>query len=270
MVSSESVIARELNVPLTGLPSGLDGLRMAHVSDLHFRRWDRASEAAQTLLTDLDYDLLLVTGDFCSFRWKWRQAAELTGRFLERIAQRRPSYAVLGNHDDPRLADADLPLRFLRNESVSLDSPAAGLTLAGVDQSGRRTEDLDAALRRGPASGPTILLAHYPSTVFRVPIGKVRLVLSGHTHGGQIRLPGLGCVWANDRIPRRMSRGLHEVAGTMIHVSPGIGVCLPIQIRVNCPAEVTVLTLVAVASDSDAVGSVPTEKEGQIVWGTFV
>ena len=269
MVSSESVIARELNVPLTGLPSGLDGLRMAHVSDLHFRRWDRASEAAQTLLTDLDYDLLLVTGDFCSFRWKWRQAAELTQRFLGRIAQ-RPAYAVLGNHDDPRLADADLPLRFLRNESVSLDSLGAGLTLAGVDQSGRRTEDLDAALRRGPASGPTILLAHYPSTVFRVPIGKVQLVLSGHTHGGQIRLPGLGCVWANDRIPRRMSRGLHEVAGTMIHVSPGIGVCLPIRIRVNCPAEVTVLTLVAVASDHEAVGSVSTDKEDQLVSGTFV
>ena len=242
---------------------------MAHVSDLHFRRWDRASQAAQSLLTDLDYDLLLVTGDFCSFRWKWRQAAELTGRFLGRIAQ-RPAYAVLGNHDDPRLADADLPLRFLRNESVSLDFLGAGLTLAGVDQSGRRTEDLGAALRKGPASGPTILLAHYPSTVFRVPIGKVQLVLSGHTHGGQIRLPGLGCVWANDRIPRRMSRGLHEVAGTMIHVSPGIGVCLPIRIRVNCPAEVTVLTLVAVASDSDAVGSVPTEKEGQLVSGSIV
>jgi predicted MPP superfamily phosphohydrolase len=268
-VSSEAVIARELNVPLTGLPSGLDGLRLAHVSDLHFRRWDRASEAAQTLLTDLDYDLLLVTGDFCSFRWKWRQTAELTGRFLGRIAQ-RPAYAVLGNHDDPRLADADLPLRFLRNESLSLDFLGAGLTLAGVDQSGRRTEDLDAALRGVPAGGATILLAHYPSTVFRVPIGKVQLVLSGHTHGGQIRLPGLGCVWANDRIPRRMSRGLHEVAGTMIHVSPGIGVSLPLRIRVDCPAEVTVLTLVAAASDHEAVGSAPTEKEDQLVSGSVV
>ena len=268
-MSSEAVIAREVNVPLTGLPTGLDGLRLAHVSDFHFRRWDRASEAAQTLLTHLDYDVLLVTGDFCSFRWKWRRAAELTQRFLEPIAQ-RPAYAVLGNHDDPRLADADLPLRFLRNESVSLDSLGASLTLAGVDQSGRWTEDLDAALRRGPASGPTILLAHYPSTVFRVPIGKVQLVLSGHTHGGQIRLPGLGCVWANDRIPRRMSRGLHEVAGTMIHVSPGIGVSLPLRIRVDCPAEVTVLTLVAVASDREAVGSASTDKEDQLVSGTFV
>ena len=133
IVSSEAVIARELNVPLTGLPSGLDGLRMAHVSDFHFRRWDRASQAAQTLLSDLDYDLLLVTGDFCSFRWKWRQAAELTRRFFEPIARRRPTYAVLGNHDDPRLADADLPLRFLRNESVSLDFLGAGLSLAGAD-----------------------------------------------------------------------------------------------------------------------------------------
>ena len=268
-MSSEAVIAREVNVPLPGLPAGLDGLRMAHVSDFHFRRWDRASQAAQTLLTDLDYDLLLVTGDFCSFRWKWRKAVELTQRFLGPIAQ-RPAYAVLGNHDDPRLADAGLPLRFLRNESVSLDFLGAGLTLAGVDQSGRRTEDLDAALRGVPAGGVTILLAHYPSTVFRVPIGEVQLVLSGHTHGGQIRLPGLGCVWANDRIPRRMSRGLHEVAGTMIHVSPGIGVSLPLRIRLNCPSEVTVLTLVAVASDDEAVGSARMEKEDQLVSGTFV
>ncbi|MFH1110714.1 MAG: hypothetical protein V1790_16175, partial [Planctomycetota bacterium] len=150
----------------------------------------------------------------------------------------------------------------LRRTRRSLPPPAAFPTQPATNLCFRLNQHRLATL------GEKCGLAHYPSTVFRVPMGKVQLVLSGHTHGGQIRLPGLGCVWANDRIPRRMSRGLHEVAGTMIHVSPGIGVCLPIRIRVNCPAEVTVLTLVAVASDHEAVGSAPTEKEDRLVSGT--
>jgi predicted MPP superfamily phosphohydrolase len=111
---------------------------------------------------------------------------------------------------------------------------------------GRRcAENLAAVVDNRSSNEPTILLAHYPSTVFRLPIGCVQLVLTGHTHGGQIRLPGLGCIWANDRVPLRISRGLHHVASTTIHVSPGIGVSLPLRIRWNCPPEVTVLGLMA-------------------------
>jgi len=72
----------------------------------------------------------------------------------------------------------------------------------------------------------------------------VQLVLSGHTHGGQIKLPWLGCVWPNDRIPRRLARGVHEVNGTKVHVSAGIGSSPPLPVRINCPPELSLLTLV--------------------------
>jgi predicted MPP superfamily phosphohydrolase len=264
-VSNGLVVVRELSVPVAGLPTGLDGLRIAHVSDFHFRRWDAVTQAAQSLLLTLDYDLLAVTGDLGNFRWYWRKPADLARRFFEPLAERGTIFAVLGNHDHPRLADADLPLRFLRNESVNLDFFGAKLRLAGLDQSRRRAENLDAVLDNRFSYEPTILLAHYPSTVFRLPIRSVQFVLSGHTHGGQIRLPGLGCLWTNDRIPRRISRGLHHVAGTTIHVSAGIGVSLPLRIRWNCPAEVTVLGLVASHRTGDAPRSATKGRKPELV-----
>jgi len=269
-VGKNPVIVRELNVPLTGLPSGLDGLRIAHVSDLHFRRWDRVTQAAQSLLLTLDYDLLAVTGDLGNFRRHWRMAADLARRFFEPLAERGTIFAVLGNHDDPRMADADLPLRFLKNESVILDFSGAKLRLAGVDQSKRHAEDLSTVLDSRFSQEPTILLAHYPSTVFRLPNRCIQLVLSGHTHGGQIRLPGLGCLWANDRIPRRMSRGLHRVAGTTIHVSPGIGVSLPLRMRWNCPPEVAVLSLVARDPTREAAVKMGSAKKIELLSESFV
>ncbi len=173
--------------------------------------------------------------------------------------------AVLGNHDHSRIAAVSgMPLTFLRNQSVLIERSGTTLELAGVDQSSPRKENLEAALGRVVCSRPrdhgllqdmsarssghatrqvTILLAHYPSTVLRLPPGRVDLQLSGHTHGGQIRLPWLGCLWPTDRIAREHAWGLHVVAGTILHVNAGIGLSPPIPIRINCPPEVTILTL---------------------------
>ena len=90
--------------PIAGLPGPLAGVRIAHVSDFHFRRWDRPTAAAQQLLLSLDYDLLVATGDFADSPMDWRRAAELTERFFAPLAERNPIYATLGNHDPPALA----------------------------------------------------------------------------------------------------------------------------------------------------------------------
>ena len=169
--------------------------------------------------------------------------------FFEPLAANAPIYAVLGNHDDPRLPSvADLPLTFLRNQTDLVRVNGAELNLAGIEQTKPRCGDLDAVLASARPGLPTILLAHYPSTVFRLPPGRVQLVLSGHTHGGQVRFPWLGCLWANDRIPRHMARGIHDVNGTKIHVSAGLGASLPIPIRINCPPELSILTVIPAAA----------------------
>lgn len=238
------VIVRKHTVFVSTLPAELSGLRIAHISDFHFRRWNRLTQAAQDLLLSADYHLVAATGDFGTSPRQWARAADLMQRFFEPIIQRAPIYAVLGNHDNPAMATTPgMPLVFLRNASVLLRHSGGAFELAGLDQHLFGVEDMPTALAGARRHDFTILLAHYPSTVFRLPPGRVALQLSGHTHGGQIRLPRLGCIWANDRIPLRMSRGLHTVAGTILHTSPGIGVCPPIPVRINCPAEVTLLTL---------------------------
>ncbi len=270
VVSSEPVVVQNLSVPIVDLPRALHGVRIAHISDLHFRRWDDVTRSAQELLLTLDYDLLAVTGDLGNFRRNWQKSGDLARQFFEPIAERGAIYAVLGNHDDPRLADVDLPLRYLRNESVSLDLSGVTLTLAGVDQSSPSAENLAVALKGQHAHGPTILLAHYPSTIYRLGAARVHLVLSGHTHGGQIHMPKWGCLWTNDRIPRRMSQGLHDVAGTAIHISSGVGVSLPLLMRWNCPPEVAILTLISSPAFVDSASERQTSTPNPLFSGSFV
>ena len=241
------VVVHEFTVPIRDWPHDLAGLQIAHVSDFHFRRWNETLQHTQNLLAALDYDLLLVTGDFGNFRRHWRHAAEMTRRFFDPLVSHAPIYAVLGNHDNPQLPTVeDLPLTFLRNHTVRVRVRGGELNLAGIEQTERRGGDLDATLAATRPDAPTVLLTHYPSTAFRVPLGRVQVVLSGHTHGGQIRLPWLGCAWPNDRIPRRLAHGLHEVDGTKVHVSTGIGASPPLPVRINCPPELSLLTLVPV------------------------
>lgn len=229
---------------LPNVRTAFSGFRIAHVSDCHFRRWDDVTEAAQDILLSLQYDLLVATGDFGGGPRHAAKAAALFVRFFEPLTRRGPVYAVWGNHD-AELAEAlqNIPLEVLNNRAVSIERSGGVLHVAGVDQRGPGSEDLAAALQSHNNGEPTILLAHYPSTVHRLQAGSVDLVLCGHTHGGQIRLPGIGCLWTNDRIARRLARGLHRVAGTRLFVTAGIGVSSPVRVRVNCPPEVAVLTL---------------------------
>ncbi len=243
---STSLQVKHIPVPIYGIPDALSGLRLAHVSDFHFRRWGKVCVQAQEALCSLKPDLLLLTGDYCVSPHRWRKPLEMLCRFLEPLAQDTPIYAVLGNHDHPdMLADSSIPAVFLRNESITLEHNGVPFEVAGVDQNHYGGEDIRAALGESSQRAFTLLLAHYPSTVFRLPPGRVDLQLSGHTHGGQIRLPFFGCIWTNDAISRHMARGLHAIGGTLLHVTPGIGVSNPLPVRFSCPPEISVLTLQA-------------------------
>lgn len=243
-MAKESVVVREVFVPFVGLPSALDGIRVAHITDLHFRRWNRVLEHAQQLLQSLSYDLLAVTGDLSDVPDQWPLAASMCRRFFEPITPPCGIYGVLGNHDVPRLAaEPDLPLRLLRNECIDVAINGAALPVAGVEQTFYGRGQLARTLEQTPKVGGALLLAHYPSTVYELSDDRVALILSGHTHGGQIRLPWIGCVWPNDAIPRHKGQGLQVINGTALYVSTGIGVSGPIRRRFLCPPEIAILTL---------------------------
>jgi predicted MPP superfamily phosphohydrolase len=234
-----------------GWPAAAGRLRIAHLSDLHLRTWNKVTKAAQRLLMALEYDLLAVTGDFGDDADQWRRPAELAKRLFDPVCPRYGTVAVLGNHDSPLLPErSDTNLIFLRNESRTIRHEGVPLMVAGVEQRGGAGTDVSAALNGSASRAPAILLAHYPSTVFRLPEGRIGLMLAGHTHGGQIRLPVVGCLAARDRIPRRMARGLHTVGATRLHVSAGIGCSPRLPARLMCPREISILTVRAARPDA--------------------
>lgn len=221
-------------------------MRIAHVSDLHLQRWTSQLDALRTVLGNLAMDLLVVTGDFCQWPDDTANCAALCTALFENVAPPLGAYGVLGNHDSAALATQPIPVRLLRNESITLPTTADAdhpLVLAGIEQHIARRGTVRETLPEFDRDAAHIILAHYPSTAYELPAGQGVLMLSGHTHGGQIRIPGIGCLFTNDDIPRSMSRGLHTVRGNWLHVSAGVGASWPLQIRVCCPPEITLMTL---------------------------
>ena len=230
---------------LRRLPQRLDGLRIVHLSDLHYgplvnpKHLERAVKAAN----DLRPDVIALTGDYISQdRMYAAPCAEVVGK----LRARHGVYAVLGNHDhwtDATLI-ADLfraeGIRVLINEGTRMDLRAETFWLAGVDDTMVGLEDLSLALAGSTDDEFKLLLAHNPIILRRAARASVDLVLSGHTHGGQV-------TWRSEksrsgRPRRRMLRGLGRRGNTQIYVTRGLGtVVLPI--RYGCPPEVSVLEL---------------------------
>jgi predicted MPP superfamily phosphohydrolase len=233
---------------LRRLPKKLDGFRIVHLSDFHYgpfveaRHLERAVEAANRL----NPDLVALTGDYISQeRGYAAPCAEVVGR----LRARHGVFAVLGNHDhwtDARLI-TDLfqaeGIRMLINEGQRIDIDDEAFWLAGVDDTMVGLEDLSLALAGSGESEMKLLLAHNPVILRRAARADVDLVLSGHTHGGQVMLrPEKN---RSGRPRRRILRGLGRRANTQIYVTRGLGtVVLPI--RYGCPPEVSLLELRAV------------------------
>ena len=230
---------------LRRLPKALDGLRIVHLSDFHYgpltnsKHLERAVKAAN----DLRPDLIALTGDYISHdRVYAAPCAELVGNLRARYGV----YAVLGNHDhwtDAALI-ADLfraeRIRVLLNEGMRLDLRGESFWLAGVNDTMVGLEDLPLALAGSRDDEMKLLLAHNPIILRRAARAGVDLVLSGHTHGGQVMLRSEKSRSGGPR--RRLLRGLGRRGKTQIYVTRGLGtVVLPI--RYGCPPEVSLLEL---------------------------
>jgi hypothetical protein len=230
---------------LRRLPKALDGFRVVHLSDLHYGPLVEPVhlDRAMAIANELNPDLIALTGDYISQeRMYAAPCAELVGR----LRARHGVFAILGNHDhwtDATLI-ADLfraeGIRMLINEGVRIDARGHSFWLAGVDDTMVGLEDLSLSLAGAQDSEFKLLLAHNPIILRRAARADVDLVLSGHTHGGQVTLrPEKN---RSGRPRRRMLRGLGRRANTQIYVTRGLGtVVLPI--RYGCPPEVSLLEL---------------------------
>lgn len=246
VVAPKRVRRPTIRIQVSGLPRGFEGLRIAHLSDLHVgpflseARLCRLMEKVQTM----NPELVVVTGDIVNSR---PAEAVLAARALASLRAPLGVFAILGNHDrfidgdrvEQHLRDAGI--RVLSNEGLVLERGGDRLWLCGVDDSWTGRSDFDAAMRDRPAGMPTLLLAHDPDHFPEAARRGVALTLSGHTHGGQLAVPFLKQV-ATARAVTRFVAGQYRIGQSRLFVSRGSGVVVP-PIRIGAPPEIPLLVL---------------------------
>jgi hypothetical protein len=227
-------------ISVVGLPPGLDGLRVGLITDLHHSEMVPVSDVmrAASLLMAERPDLIVLGGDYVT--WSDRAYVAPCAEALASLQAPSGVFATLGNHDDERdMAPALIAKGFevLRDARTKVVVRGETLSLVGVRFRTQRARDI-ARITKG-AEGTVILLAHNPRRLEEAAALDIPIVLSGHTHGGQVVLPLVGAVAAR-RFP--VVAGLGHRGKTSIFVSRGVGtVYLPY--RLNCPPDVSVVTL---------------------------
>jgi hypothetical protein len=228
------------SLPVSGLPAALDGLRVGLMTDLHHSRMVSREEieAAVSLLQSARPDLIILGGDYVTYG----DPGYVTpcAEALSRLTAPHGVFAALGNHDDDREVPAALGhqgIAVLRDQRTRIEINHEYLEIAGVRFWTRLASQM-APILRG-ASGPVLLIAHDPRRLRQAADLDVGLVLSGHTHGGQVVLPLLGPV-AGRRFP--VLAGLARRENTSMFVSRGVGTVY-VPYRLNCPPDVALLTL---------------------------
>jgi hypothetical protein len=222
------------------LPEAFDGLRIALVTDTHYSATVRAEHIERAVRATLDArpDIVVLGGDYVT--WGDRHYVAGAAELLAPLNAPYGIFAVLGNHDDDRDMPAALMARgfaVLKDQRTRLTLRGETLDIAGIRYWTRRVDHIAKVL--AGASGTTILLAHDPRRLTEAAGLDVPLVLSGHTHGGQIVLPGLGAIAARN-FP--VVSGYATRENTAIYVSRGVGTVY-VPVRLNCPPELAILTL---------------------------
>lgn len=232
-------------IHLRRLPAELDGFRIVQLSDVHhspFTSREQIERAVETA-NNLKPDLVALTGDYVS---KERAYAAPCAELMGKLQARHGVYAVLGNHD--HWTDAALITDLFRAEGINVmvnqgmrfEKSGAAFWLAGVDDTMVGLEDISLAMAGSSADEFKLLLAHNPIILRRAARAGVDLVLSGHTHGGQVSLRSEKS--ASGRPRRRLLKGLARQGDTQIYITRGLGtVVLPV--RFGCPPEVSLLEL---------------------------
>ena len=238
-----------IEIALPGLPAAFDGYRIAQFSDLHFDRMTTTPARLSELVAAINAqqpDMIAFTGDFVTEDIPFRTEDLISP--LRELHARDVKVAIFGNHDHHvnmkriRQVMNESGLIDLNNNVTVIQRGESSLRIAGVDSLVVRKARLDLVLPRLPQNGGAILLAHEPSFAeFSAPTGRFALQLSGHTHGGQIRLPLLTALMLR-YIDTHGLLGLNTVGSMLLYVNRGIGmVGLPLRIR--CPSELTIITL---------------------------
>ncbi|HEY6292574.1 MAG TPA: metallophosphoesterase [Terriglobia bacterium] len=238
---------RHIRLEFADVPESFDGFRVLHLADLHIDGMDGLAEIVAERVAGLGADLCVMTGDYrfavdgpCDEIYPRLQT------ILSSIDTRHGVLAILGNHDASEIAVEleNLGVRMLINEAFEISRGGASLWLLGVDDPHRYgCDELDAACAPAPAGAFKILLAHSPEMFAQAAEAGVDLYLCGHTHAGQIRLPGIGAPLMNAACPRTYTHGRWQHGAMQGYTSAGAG-CSLLPVRYNCPPEIALIEIV--------------------------
>ena len=217
-----------------------DGFRILHLSDLHTDMSEPAMTRLLELLPGLEYDLCVLTGDY---RGKTFGPFNLSLAGMARLCEalKGPVYGVLGNHDTIRMVpDLEaMGIRMLLNECVVIERGGQRIHLAGIDDAHFfRVDNIEKAADAVPHEDFSILLSHTPEIYRQAAHAGFDLLLSGHTHGGQICLPGGIPITLDAALPRSLGSGAWSYRDMAGYTSVGAGSSV-VPVRFNCPPEIT-------------------------------
>ncbi len=248
LVEPEWIEVTRLRLRLPRLAPAFRGYRLVQISDIHMDRWmtrDRLAGVVR-LANEQEADLVALTGDYVTHGYRRRHADLVSG--LGALRGRDGVVGVLGNHDHwsgagpARQALREAGVVELSNRAHRIRREDAILHVAGVDDYWAGHARLEAVLGQLPAEGAAILLAHEPDFAdISAPSARFDLQISGHSHGGQVRLPLLGAP-VLPPYGQKYPMGLYHVGSMLQYTNRGVGMLSP-RVRLNCRPEITVYTL---------------------------
>ena len=238
--NAERIVVKKNNVQCAHLPPLFDGFTILHISDTHVDMNQRAMQRLIELVAGLQYDLCVLTGDyrgktFGAFDPALKGMARITGHL------KPPIFGVLGNHDTIQMLPGleAMGIRMLQNESEAIRRGDQEIFFAGIDDAHYfRVDNIEKAGSQIPDGAFSVLLSHTPEIYRQAAHAGFDLLLSGHTHGGQICLPGQIPITLDSVLPRHMGAGAWRYRNMIGYTSVGAGSSV-VAVRFNCPPEIT-------------------------------
>jgi len=238
--NTECIQVRHNDIKLPGLPALFDGFTILHISDMHADINPGPMQRLIECLNEVNYDICVLTGDFRGETFGPFEGA-LEGLARVRSHLRESVYGVLGNHDTIRMVPGmeAMAIRMLLNESESIVRGNQCIHLAGIDDAHYyRADNIEKAASQIPPDEFSILLSHTPEIYRQAAHAGFKLLLSGHTHGGQICLPRSIPITLDSTLPRHMASGAWKYHTMVGYTSVGVGSSI-VAVRFNCPPEIT-------------------------------
>ena len=237
----------ELDIPIEGLPKAFQDYRILQLSDLHIDEVRDGGKRLCETVAGLDYDLCVITGDYRFDTYGvYDEMMARMGRLVDALESPDGVVGILGNHDFIEMVPGleNTGMTMLLNESLAIERGADRIWLVGLDDAHYyEVDDLARATAAVDPAEPTLLLVHSPEVIEEAAAFGVDLYLCGHTHGGQVCLPGGIPIIGNARCPRNKLSGRWRYEAMQGYTHRGTG-SSGLPVRINCPPEITLHRLV--------------------------